>query len=246
MEGRGQRVEGSAHTYSRQWFTTFLGRIDESIVAREVAFIEQQIAPARRVLDLCCGPGRHAAPLAARGFDVVGIDLDAAAVRDARGRAPGGAFVQGDMQRLPFATASFDAVICMWQSFGHFDADGNAAVLAEVGRVLRPNGCLLLDVYHRDFQAARLGTRTIERNGARVREQRSMSNGRLRAELAYHGGGRDVFEWQLYVPNELAALGDAVGLESELMCAQFDERVPAAAAYARMQLLFRRASAGAA
>lgn len=226
-----------AHTYSRQWFATFLGRIDESIVAREVAFIVRQIGPARGVLDVCCGPGRHAAPLAARGYDVVGLDLDDTALRDAHNRAPNASFIRGDMRRLPLASASMDAVLCMWQSFGHFDAETNAATLAEMARVLRPDGRLLLDVYHRDFHAARLGERTIEREGARVREHRSMSSKRLRAALTYEDGGSDVFDWQLYVPDELAELGARAGLMLQLACAEFDESVLASPANSRMQLV---------
>ena len=225
-------------TYSRQWFTTFLGTIDESIVAREIAFIARQIGPARSVLDLCCGPARHAAPLTERGYRVVGLDLYDAALRDAQRRAPAASFIRGDMRRLPLESSSMDAVLCMWQSFGHFDADTNAAVLAEIARVLRPEARLLLDVYHRDFHAARLGERIIERDGARVREHRSMSNGRLHAALTYSDGSGDVFDWQLYAPDELAKIGARSGLKLQLACAEFDETVPAGAAHSRMQLVF--------
>ncbi|HKN68418.1 MAG TPA: class I SAM-dependent methyltransferase [Gemmatimonadaceae bacterium] len=226
------------HTYSRQWFTTFLSSIDESVVAREVAFIARQIGHEKSVLDLCCGPARHAAPLAEYGCRVVGLDLDDVALRDARRRAPTASFIRGDMRQLPVASASMDAVLCMWQSFGHFHADTNVAVLAEMTRVLRPKGRLLLDVYHRDFHALRLGERTIERDGTRVRERRSMSNSRLRAELTYEDGSSDVFDWQLYVPDELAALGVRCGLTSLAAFAEFDEKVPASGAHPRMQLVF--------
>jgi len=226
------------HTYSRQWFTTFLGNIDESVVAREVEFIARQIGRAKSVLDLCCGPGRHAAPLVERGYRLVGLDVDEVALRDAQRRAPGASLIRGDMRRLPLASESMDAVLCMWQSFGHFDSDTNAAVLAEMARVLRPNGHLILDVYHRDFHAARLGERTIERDGVRVREQRSMSNGRLRAALTYADGSSDIFDWQLYVPDELAELGERSGLTPVLACAEFNEATPASSALPRMQLVF--------
>ena len=234
---RTESYEGT-RTYSRQWFTTFLRHIDESVVRREVAFITRQIGTSKSVLDLCCGPGRHMAPLAEQGYDVVGLDLDESALHDARRRAPASAFIRGDMRRLPLASSSLDAVLCMWQSFGHFDADTNVAALAEMARVLRPMGRLLLDVYHRDFHAARLGERTIERDGARVREQRSMSNERLRAVLTYEDGSNDVFDWRLYVPDELAELGSRSGLKLELACAEFEEAKPASAEHARMQLVF--------
>jgi SAM-dependent methyltransferase len=234
---RTESIAGT-HTYSRQWFTTFLGHIDESVVRREVAFITRQIGRSKLVLDLCCGPGRHTAPLAEQGYGLVGLDVDETALRDARRRAPASAFIRADMRRLPLASSSLDAVLCMWQSFGHFDADTNVAALAEMARVLRPRGRLLLDVYHRDFHAGHLGERTIERDGSRVREQRSMSNERLRAVLTYDDGSNDVFDWQLYVPDELAELGSRSGLKLQLACAEFEEATPASAAYARMQLVF--------
>jgi SAM-dependent methyltransferase len=240
VDGSDERTvsDEGTHTYSRQWFTTFLGHIDESVVRREIAFIARQIGTSKSVLDLCCGPGRHTAPLAEQGYEVVGLDLDDAALRDARHRAPATAFIRGDMRRLPLASSSLDAVLCMWQSFGQFDAGTNVVALAEMARVLRPSGRLLLDVYHREFHAARLGERTIERDGARVREQRSMSNERLRAVLTYEDRSNDVFDWQLYVPDELAELGASVGLTLFLACAEFDEAKPASAEHARMQLVF--------
>lgn len=142
------------------------------------------------------------------------------------------------MRELPLASRSMDAVLCMWQSFGHFDAETNAATLAEMTRLLRKGGRLLLDVYHRDFHMARLGERMIERDGVRVREHRSMANGRLRAVLTYEDGDGDVFDWQLYIPNELAELGQRSGLTLILACTEFDEAVPVSPACPRVQLVF--------
>jgi SAM-dependent methyltransferase len=229
-----------AGTYSRRWFDTFLGRIDATVVEREIAFLERQLTAGDRVLDLCCGPGRHAAPLAAAGHRVIGLDVDAAALRDAAARAPNAAFVRGDMRRIPLAACTVDTVICMWQSFGHFDDEGNAAALCEMSRVLRPQGRLVLDVYHRGFHEARLGSRDIERDGVRIHERRSMRNGRLRAELDYDTGDHDQFEWSLYLPNELAAVGSSCELVVRLACAQFDERVAASDHEGRMQVIFAK------
>lgn len=230
-----------ANAYSRLWFDTFLGRIDDTVVGREVAFLARQLAPLGTVLDLCCGPGRHAAPLASRGHRVVGVDLDAAALAQARVRAPNAGLVRGDMRRIPLATGSVDAVLCMWQSFGHFDEDRNAATLGEMARVLRRGGCLVLDLYHREFHEAHLGERLIERDGARVRERRWMRGNRLHVELRYEpSGATDLFDWRLYTPLELAAAGESVGLRMVLACAEFDEAVAASAARARMQIILAK------
>ena len=102
------------------------------------------IQPGWRVLDLACGIGTSTAALS-RVFrcQVVGLELGADAVLDARNRAlaapipPNAAFVRGDAEMPPFRDAAFDAVIveCAASLF----AD-QAAASAEIYRMLRPGG----------------------------------------------------------------------------------------------------------
>ena len=68
--------------YTQRWFSTFLGRVDSSIVANEMSFLESIIPRAtfRLVLDVCCGVGRHALPLSTAGYSVVAIDLSESAL----------------------------------------------------------------------------------------------------------------------------------------------------------------------
>lgn len=105
------------------------------------------LAPGMRVLDVGCGFGRHAAALAARGAEVVGIDLSPAMLAEARrrhGRRARLAFRRADMRRLPFH-GEFDAVVSLFTSFGYFDHAGNRATLRGMVRALRPGGRLLVD-----------------------------------------------------------------------------------------------------
>ena len=227
------------NAYTRRWFSTFLGRIDPTIVEREVAFLRRQLSPGVHMLDLCCGPGRHAAPLSDVGYRVTGLDRDAAALADAARSAPRASFVRADMRHTPLAAAGVDAVICMWQSFGHFDADSNRAVLAELHRVTAPNGTLILDLYNRDFHAAHIGERTIERDGERIHESRAMDGDRLRVALRYERAATgEEFEWQLYTPADLVAVARSVGFRLRTACAEFDERIAPTAERARMQIVF--------
>jgi SAM-dependent methyltransferase len=235
-------VSSTPNVYTRRWFSTFLGRIDLGVVEHEVAFLRRQLATGSApVLDLCCGPGRHAATLSQAGYRVIGLDRDAAALGDAKAAAPGATFVRGDMRRVPLAAASVGAVICMWQSFGQFDAAGNQAVLGELARVLMPNGRLVLDLYHRDFHNAHVGERLIERDGERVHETRTALGDRLRVRLRYESSGTsEEFDWLLYTPASLEATGLAVGLRMRLVCAEFDERVRASGERARMQAVLEK------
>ena len=229
------------NVYTRRWFSTFLGRIDATIVEREVAFLRRQLASRAHVLDLCCGPGRHAAPLSNAGYRVTGLDRDATALTDAAHSAPRASFVRADMRSTPLASSSVDAVICMWQSFGHLDADGNRAVLAELHRVTAPNGTLVLDVYNRDFHAVHTGERTIERDGERIHESRAMNGDRLRVALRYESAAMgEEFEWQLYAPTDLVSAARSAGYRLRTACAEFDESIAPTAERARMQLVLDR------
>jgi SAM-dependent methyltransferase len=205
-----------------------------------VTFLRRQLPePSARVLDLCCGPGRHAAPLSEAGFDVIGLDRDTSALAEASVIAPAAMFVRGDMRELPLASGTVGAAICMWQSFGHFDDAGNAAVLAELARVLVPNGVLVMDLYNRE--ATREGTRLIERDGARIHEARTMRGERLSVHLRYEStGDEDSFDWRLFTPATFAIAARGAGLEMLLACGEFDENVPASGEHARMQLVLEK------
>src|SRR5262245_54230170 len=90
------------------------------------------LEPGMRVLDLACGHGRISNRLAARGFEVTGLDatpmfLDLAR-RDAQARGVSVEYVEGDMREIPWADR-FDRVINWFTAFGYFDDAGNREVL---------------------------------------------------------------------------------------------------------------------
>lgn len=107
------------------------------------------------VLDLGCGPGRMAGALARKGAHVTGLDRSERLLARARSATSGLAvdYVAGDMRRLPWRSR-FDAVLLWNTSFGYFDEDENAEVLAQVWDALKPGGRLLVDQANR---AALLG-----------------------------------------------------------------------------------------
>ncbi|MCX5409743.1 class I SAM-dependent methyltransferase [Streptomyces sp. NBC_00335] len=101
------------------------------------------------VLDCSCGIGTQAIGLALRGHRVTGTDISpraaARAAREAARRSLSLRTAAADMRRLPFTDGQFDTVVCADNSLPHLltEQEVNAA-LAEMRRVLRPGGQLLL------------------------------------------------------------------------------------------------------
>lgn len=226
------------------WFDTYLKTYSEAFTQGELAFITRQ-APTpeyRRLLDLCCGDGRHAIPLAALGYQVVGLDRDADMIAEAHARASDGAqFIQGDMRDLSAVSDSFDAIINMWQSFGYFDADANAAVLRKIHDKLHPRGRFILDIFNREWFAEHQGVETAERDGRRITTTRSMLANRLTVHIDYGPDlPPDTFDWQLYSPEEICALAERLGFRTLVRCAWADESRAITPADARMQFVFEK------
>src|SRR5688572_18112261 len=92
-----------------------------------------------KLLDVACGAGLVSGLAASRGARVIGVDFSPAMLAEARQRHPSLEFREGDAEALPFADATFDAVVI---NFGlhHFPYPARAVV--EAGRVLRAGGRL--------------------------------------------------------------------------------------------------------
>jgi 2-polyprenyl-3-methyl-5-hydroxy-6-metoxy-1,4-benzoquinol methylase len=103
--------------------------------------------PAGTALDAACGTGRHSGYLASRGHRVIGVDSSADMLRRARERVPDGEFHRGDLHRLPLPDDQVDLAVCAL-ALAHL-TDLRPA-FAELARVLRPGGHLVVTDVHRE------------------------------------------------------------------------------------------------
>jgi SAM-dependent methyltransferase len=102
--------------------------------------LEQWLHDGPRILDAGCGPGGNGAWLATHG-DVVGVDLSADALAFVRARRPTTRPVRARVEALPFADGAYDVVVGLTILYTVPD---DARAVAELARVLRPGGALLL------------------------------------------------------------------------------------------------------
>ncbi len=234
----------SASTFSETWYSVFADSIPARHTETEIAFLTRHLPqPAyRRILDVCCGRGRHAVPLAEAGYDVLAIDSNPTTIAHVQAHPPAtAAFQVLDMRRLDDLGGTFDAAINLWQSFGYFDDDVNAQVLRSLANRLRPGGRFVIELYNGEAARALPSYEEGMRGDTLVRTRREWRGSRLRVELSYGDQPRtDVSEWRIYTVEEWRRLAAAVGFDVIVQCARFDEDIAPAADHLRMQFVLQK------
>lgn len=178
---------------------------------QEVEFLLEMLAlpDGARVLDVGCGPGRHAIPFAKAGLSITGVDvsprfLDIAAA-SARSEGVPASFFEVDARQMPFQD-EFDAVVSLCQGgFGLMGAD-DSLVLHRMAEAARPGGVVVLTAFSSLFEArSRRPEATFDVDAGIVHE---------RAEItAETGESSRVDLWTgVYTPRELRLLAIGVGL----------------------------------
>ncbi len=137
--------------------------------------------PGGRILDICCGVGRHSVELASRGYRVTGVDLTRAYLDAAKetaeavlgdGAAAFPEFLREDVRRF-LRPGSYDLCINLFTSFGYFATrEEDVLLLKNSARNLVPGGCLVIETTGKET-AARDFVRDeeFERAGWQVRSE---------------------------------------------------------------------------
>lgn len=213
------------NAYSTRWFEFFHIGISGPRTKQETAFA-CRCAPLphfRKVLDVCCGMGRHARALSSRSYSVIGVDRDGHMIAKARALAGGPSYVNTDVRDYRPKPREFDVAIIMSQSFGYFDSTTDRKILEQLAAAVREGDRVILDLWNPDFFAAHQGERELQGPRGMARENKRVEGDRLLAKLDYPNGGQDQFEWQLFLPKQIDSMAESVGLRPLLACADFDE-----------------------
>lgn len=177
-----------------------------------------------RILDLCCGHGRHSIELARRGLHVTGFDQSGYLLSVARQRAAEARvsveFTEGDMRQLPF-DREFDVVLNLVTSFGYFeDERDDRKALGEIAKALKPRGRFLIDTMNREWLVRNFRPRDWQELGddAYVLESRQLDleDGRTKTDWTIIEGGkvtRREFGFKLYPLHELKQMMREAGLD---------------------------------
>jgi ubiquinone/menaquinone biosynthesis C-methylase UbiE len=198
--------------------------------AEEQALAAMRLAgcePGADVLDVPCGFGRHSVPLARAGFNVVGADRSQVLLAEARRRAgdDGPELVQADYRELPLADGRFDAALNLFSSLGYLGDEEDTRALAEIGRVLRPGGRLVIETMHRDLLVSRWSDQNWQLlgEGRLLLEQRTFDQAagivQSTQTVILTDGERDSRTWSIrvYTATELLAMLDRAGF-AEARC----------------------------
>ena len=209
---------------------------NEADAARAVDFLRAAggLEQDHRLLDLCCGAGRHLSKLAPWLRWSAGLDLSHTLLAEARrlmrpersglSRPPSSRWclVEGDMRALPFRAASFRFVINLFTSFGYFEAEEeNLKVLDGIARVLSPSGTFVLDHINKSYLEESLQPHTEREleDGTRIEERRSFdrSSCRVRKSIQWSPLEGEPIEWtesvRVYDEEELSETLEERGLK---------------------------------
>jgi SAM-dependent methyltransferase len=217
----------------------YAGLLDPVRTEVEVAAVVKLLAlrEGERVLDLCCGDGRHSVPLQRRGMRVTGIDLSEPMIRGARSRArrvlddeaPQPVWLRGDCARLPLKPV-FDAAVLLYNSISFGSREMTRALLANARAALGAGGRLLIECTHRahEERAAQLAPGKSPLPGVAIERWFDAERGEQHARMSFTDKAGERREKHLrylvYTTTELLGFCRDAGFRTVEMFGGYDGR----------------------
>lgn len=204
---------------------------NEENTRKEVDAILESVPLPRsaKIIDLCCGQGRHVLELGRRGyFHTYGLDQSRYLIRQAKKRAQQAnlpvSFHEGDVRRFRLKERNFDLATIMGNSFGYFEQpDEDIEVLQNIRKLLKPGGYLILDVTDGDYMRSNYSPRSwewIDQNHLVNRERTLSQDGSrlISRELVIHAEkgvlADQFYAERLYTVENLKEILASVGFEN--------------------------------
>jgi SAM-dependent methyltransferase len=207
--------------FGNEYLTVYAHR-DEDEARQLVHLILSNISLDRnaKIIDLCCGQGRHARLFAEKGFEVYGFDLSRKLLQVAKYKNTNNDntyFVQADMRFLP-VVHSFDLLLNLFTSFGYFKTDQeNITVFKQFYQVLKKGGYFVFDYFNSTYIIQHLERYQSEQIGdLTVEQERYIEDSRVEKiiRLNRHGKKSVFYESvKLYEPEQILKMMNETGLD---------------------------------
>lgn len=218
-------------SFQQDYLKIYSHRTDEAAREEVNEIISlMKMTPKSKVLDLCCGNGRHSRQLAERGFQVTGIDLSQVLLDDAEKKEVNGLirYYQHDVRNLPFEE-EFDYILNLFTSFGYFEEeDENRKVFESIFQALKKNGRFLVDFLNPGYVKSTLvpySERTV--GDILIIEKRKIEGKKVCKDIEVHEGN-DIRTYQeqvnLFEYAEMKTMLTSAGLDITNVYGSFDQR----------------------
>jgi SAM-dependent methyltransferase len=173
-----------------------------------------------RIIDLCCGQGRHVHLFAHEGFEVFGFDLSRRLLEVAKyknSHHDNTFFIQADMRKLP-VQPSFELLLNLFTSFGYFQSDDeNLAVFKQFNQALKKDGYFVFDYFNSHYLTQNLEKYHTEQIGdLKVEQERYIENSRVEKIIRLNRQGKQSTFYEsvkIYGPDQILKMLEESGLD---------------------------------